>query len=80
MAEIRTIGANEDAGTVNFTGQKIAKITYKKPFEQKPGVTITLEDAGSNHTPHKTKVKTTGFRVVFKNPYNGLVAWKAEKI
>lgn len=74
------IGKNVLSGTVNFEGRKVSKVTFPTPFNKKPAVTITLEDAGAAHTPYKTRVKNTDFRIGFKTPHTGLVAWKAEEI
>lgn len=80
MAEHRVIGVNDKAGTVEIKGRKVCKITFKKPFLRKPSITITLEDSGSTHTPHRAKVKKTDFRIVFKTPYTGTVGWEAKEV
>lgn len=70
-------GKNVQSGTVEFNGTKVAKVIFPIPFDRFPSVTLTLEDSGSAHVPHRTKVKTTDFRVVFKTPYTGIVGWRA---
>jgi len=80
MAKHLAIGINHQSGTVEFNGQKIAKVTFPIPFKTHPSVTVTLEDSGSSHAPYRTKVKTTDFRVVLKNPYTGTVGWTAAGI
>lgn len=74
------IGKNVLNGTVEFNGTKIMKVVFDSPFGAKPAVKITLEDAGSAHVPYKTRVKNTDFRIGFKTPYSGLVAWEATEI
>lgn len=71
------VGENVQHGIVNFSGRKICKVTFEKPFENHPSVTITLEDSGSAFAPCRTKVSRTGFRVLFKTPYTGSVGWSA---
>ena len=68
---------NVQSGTVEFNSLKVAKITFPVAFKKHPSVTITLEDSGANHVPHREKVKTTDFRVVFKTSYTGTVGWIA---
>ncbi len=74
------IGKNSKAGTVEFGGRKICQVVFDKPFKTKPSVNITLEDSGAAYVPHRTKVKITGFRIVFKTPYTGTVGWEAKEI
>ena len=70
-------GQNIQSGTVEIDGRKVTKVFYPLAFTRKPSVTITLEDSGANHTPYRTKVKKTDFRVVFKTPFTGTVGWTA---
>lgn len=80
MARHRAIGVNDQAGTVELTGTKVCKVIFENPFATKPSITITLEDSGATHTPHRAKVKNTDFRIVFKTPYTGTVGWEAKEV
>lgn len=80
MPEHYAIGINQKAGTVEFTGTKVMKVSFDTAFKTKPSVNITLEDGGATHVPYRTKVKTTDFRIVFKTPYTGTVGWEAKEV
>ncbi len=80
MARHRAIGVNDQSGTVEMNGTKVSKVTFEKEFATKPSITITLEDVGATHTPHREKVKTTDFRIVFKTPYTGTIGWEAKEV
>lgn len=77
MAELYAKGINVQTGTVEFNGVKVSKVTFVKPFKFHPSINITLEDQGASYVPHRTKVKNTDFRIVFKTPYTGTVGWTA---
>ena len=75
MAKHLAMDENVQRGTVEFSGQKVAKITFPKPFKNHPSITITLEDSGTTQVPYRTKVKKNEFRIVFKNNHTGTVGW-----
>jgi len=77
MTKHYAVGQNIQTGTIEFDGFKVGKVTFLKPFNKFPSVTLTLEDGGATHVPFRTKVKRTDFRIVFKTPYTGTVGWSA---
>ena len=77
MPKFLAMGENIQTGSIEFSGQKIAKVVFNKPFTNFPSINLTLEDGGSSYMVHASKVKKTDFRIVFKTPYSKTVAWTA---
>ena len=77
MTKHYAVGVNIKAGTIKMKGRRVVKVPFKGKFETHPAITLTLEDRGSAYVPYRTKVKLTGFRIVFDVPYNGTIGWTA---
>ena len=77
MAEFYAKDKNLKTGSIEFSGQKVAKVVFDEPFKKFPSIGLTLEDGGSSYMVHASKVKKTDFRIVFKTPYSKTVAWTA---
>ncbi len=80
MAKHLAIGSNVIDGTISFDGRKVMRVMFEITFLSKPSVKITLEDSSAAHVPYITRVKTDRFRIGFKTPYTGIVAWTATEI